>query len=65
MLKGGDKSIHILKEECLRGLIGWLQKFDPPPTCFLVEWIVWKCQDDNFFSHSLILAKRLDPMAYK
>jgi hypothetical protein len=40
MVKGGGKSVHILNEECLRELIGWLQEFDPPPTCFLVEWIV-------------------------
>jgi hypothetical protein len=40
VLKGCGKSIHILEEECLRELIVWLQKFIPPPTCFLVKWIV-------------------------
>jgi hypothetical protein len=64
-LKGSGKSIHILEEECLKELIVWLQKFVPPPTCLLVKWIASKCQDDESFSHSLILAKHLDPMVYK
>ncbi len=37
VLKGGSKSIHIPKKECLRELIVWLQEFIPPPTCFLVD----------------------------
>ncbi len=39
-LKGGNIFLHIPKEECLKELTMWLQKFVPPPTCFLVEWIV-------------------------
>jgi hypothetical protein len=64
VLKGGGKSIHISKEECLRELIVWLQKFIPSPICFLAKWIVWKCRDHKSSSHSSILAKHLDPMAY-
>jgi hypothetical protein len=37
VLKGGSKSIHIPKKECLKELIVWLQEFIPPPTCFLVD----------------------------
>jgi hypothetical protein len=40
VLKGGGKFVHIPKEECLKELIVWLQKFIPPPTCFLAGWIV-------------------------
>jgi hypothetical protein len=51
VLKRSGKSIHILEEECLRGLMMWLQKFVPPPTCFLAEWIIWKCWDiQSFFT---------------
>ncbi len=56
VLKGGGKSVHILKEECLKELIMWLQEFIPPPLVFFVKWIVWRCLNDESSSHSLILA---------
>ncbi len=61
VVKEGSKFVHILKEECLRELIVWIQKFIPPPTCFFAKWIVGTCRDDESSSHSLIWAKHLDP----
>ncbi len=63
VLKGGSKSIHVLKEEFLKELIVWLQEFVPPPTCFLAKWIIRTCRDDESYSHSLFWAKH--PMAYR
>jgi hypothetical protein len=65
MLKGGDKFVHILEEECFRELIVWPQEFVPPPTCFLAKWIIWTCWDDESSSHSLFWAKHLGPTTYK
>jgi hypothetical protein len=65
VLKGGSKSVHILEEESLKEFIMWLQKFIPPPTCFLIEWVTLKYWNNKSSSHSLILAKHLNLMAYR